>query len=91
MDQTSVSLLQGIVSNGPWACAAAFLGWKIIVAWTEDRRRVDAIIAQGLEDRKAVAVTLQEISDRQQQISDTQHEMARDLVEIRREVFNQVK
>jgi len=39
-------LLKGLATNGPWAMVAGFLLWKVIDAWTADRKQVTTLMGE---------------------------------------------
>lgn len=76
-------VIQSAVSNGPWAVAAVFLGFKVIQAWQEDRKRVDSMVAMAMTDSKAIVQALSRITEQQEEI-------VRELCEIRKEVIREI-
>ena len=47
-------ILETFIVNGPWAVAAALLGWKILKVWSEDRKINSVLIGDVKTSNEAL-------------------------------------
>jgi len=64
MDGGLSEFLRSFGANGPWAAVAGLLLWKILGAWSEDRKQLTELITDFKTTLDGLKVAVEHLTDR---------------------------